>query len=236
VSERAGPRHVAKRRFADRCRRNSLEQLGKNYPRREEQVDLRVRNNLEHRVRRRRDGLRRGGEARERKEPHSEATRQIYLGNVSQMKYSQIMQLQSDLISLAEQERHFVYVEKNYGEADRVKHEIEEKEEQLKKLRTVRDKPEQAEKKTDAPTMFKVLSVAEALLRSPTLTRFNPAIATLHSEVINPALIHEDDRVKAKALKCYALCCVIDRRSARYGIHLFSGLVSIGWRVSTFAE
>jgi hypothetical protein len=142
-----------------------------------------------------------------------------------------IMQLQSDLISLAEQERHFVYVEKNYGEADRVKHEIEEKEEQLKKLRTVRDKPEQAEKKTDAPTMFKVLSVAEALLRSPTLTRFNPAIATLHSEVINPALIHEDDRVKAKALKCYALCCVIDRRSARYVIHLFSGLVIIGWRV-----
>lgn len=110
-----------------------------------------------------------------------------------------------------------------------MKQEIETNEALLQDLRSVQEKPEPVEKKTDAKTMLKCLNIAEALLRSPTIRKFNPAIATLNNEVINQALVHEDDLVKLRALKCYALCCVIDYRTARYGVHLFSGLVSFGF-------
>ncbi|KAJ3647227.1 hypothetical protein Zmor_024756 [Zophobas morio] len=136
-----------------------------------------------------------------------------------------ISQLQSDIISLQEQENRLVHVERNFIEAERVKQEIETNEALLQDLRSVQEKPEPVEKKTDAKTMLKCLNIAEALLRSPTIRKFNPAIATLNNEVINQALVHEDDLVKLRALKCYALCCVIDYRTARYGVHLFSGLM-----------
>ncbi|XP_044264228.1 condensin complex subunit 3-like isoform X2 [Tribolium madens] len=134
-----------------------------------------------------------------------------------------ISQLNSDISSLLEQEKYYAFVEKNYSEAKRIKEAISEKQTVLENLKKVQEKPEM-EKKTDLATMLKCLTITEALLLCPKVN-YTPVIATLTIEHINPAMLYDDSRVQAKALKCYALCCLIDRKCAIHGIHLFSSMV-----------
>ncbi|EFA06967.1 condensin complex subunit 3 [Tribolium castaneum] len=134
-----------------------------------------------------------------------------------------ISQLKSDIALLSEQEKYCASVEKNYSEAARLRAEIDEKQAFLENVQKVQEKPE-VEKKTDVGTMLKCLTITESLLLSPKV-QYTPTIATLTTEHINPAMLHEDKVVQAKALKCYALCCLIDRKCAIHGIHLFSSFI-----------
>lgn len=77
-------------------------------------------------------------------------------------------------------------------------------------------------KKTDSDTVKKYLDIAAALLSSPQITVLIPTLISLKEDVIQECLIHSEESIKAKALKCYALCCLIDEPTAKIGIHICS--------------
>ncbi|RZC40961.1 condensin complex subunit 3-like, partial [Asbolus verrucosus] len=132
-----------------------------------------------------------------------------------------ISQLKADISELREKEDQCIF-EKRFLDAQQIKCDIEKKQAELESVEMVQIKTEPTERKTDVPTIVKYLTVAEGLLRLPSIKRLNPALATLCSEVIQKVIPHESDEVKAKAFKCYGLCCVIDKKCASYGIHIFS--------------
>lgn len=116
-------------------------------------------------------------------------------------------------------------MEKNFIEAERIKNEISEKENLLKNLSTIQPKEENTTKKTDAATLLKCLTIAEAFLLSPKIKEYYAAIATFSTEHIYPALTNRNELISAKAFNCYAICCSLDHNSAKHGIHLFSHFV-----------
>lgn len=89
------------------------------------------------------------------------------------------------------------------------------------------DKQKEAVVKTDSNTINKYLDIAAALLSSAQITVLIPTLISLKEEVIQGCLIHSCSNIKAKALKCYVLCCLIDRTTAKTGIHICSIPVSM---------
>lgn len=82
------------------------------------------------------------------------------------------------------------------------------------------NKQMQVTRKTDVCTIKKYLDIAAALLSSAQVTALTPNLTSLKDEVIQECLIHYDEDVKAKALKCYVLCCIVDEATAKCGIHI----------------
>ncbi|XP_018564704.1 condensin complex subunit 3-like [Anoplophora glabripennis] len=112
--------------------------------------------------------------------------------------------------------------EENFMEAERFKRELIEVNAAYKELKNSQDVPQQVQKRTDIPTIIKYLDVAASLLLSPQITELNSTLRALKNDVIQELLIHDNDNVRAKALRCYALCCIVDKDSASNGIHIFS--------------
>lgn len=110
----------------------------------------------------------------------------------------------------------------NFVEADRLKKEIIEVNAAYKELKNSQNVPQQVQKRTDIPTVIKYLDVAASLLLSPQITKLNSTLRALKDDVIQELLIHDNDNVRAKALRCYALCCIVDKECASTGIHIFS--------------
>ncbi|KAJ8969401.1 hypothetical protein NQ317_010309 [Molorchus minor] len=136
-------------------------------------------------------------------------------------KEYQLSQIRVKMNCLLEEQSEAVRQEK-FIEADRLKHEIGELHSTLKKLKEAQFSPQQVKKKTDIPTIIKYLDVAAGLLLSPQITCLTPSLKTLKDNVIQELLIYDNDNVRAKALRCYALCCIVDKQCASSGIHIFS--------------
>lgn len=77
------------------------------------------------------------------------------------------------------------------------------------------------------PTIIKCLYIVEALLKSPTVTQLTPSLRMLQQNVVQELLIHSNGCVRVKALKCYALCCCVDEKTARIGMQIFCKPVSL---------
>ncbi|XP_044749258.1 condensin complex subunit 3-like isoform X2 [Coccinella septempunctata] len=85
---------------------------------------------------------------------------------------------------------------------------------------------EAAVKKTDIATLIKCLDIAAGLLLSPEVTKMTSSLETLKRDTIFELMIHENETVQAKAMHCYGLLCIIDKKTARDGIHLFYAPIS----------
>lgn len=80
---------------------------------------------------------------------------------------------------------------------------------------------------TDRATLIKCLDIAAGLLLSPKITKMTSSLETLKRDTICEFMIHENETVQAKAMHCYALLCLIDKKTANDGIHIFYAPVSI---------
>lgn len=120
------------------------------------------------------------------------------------------------------EEQNQAITEEKFSEAERLKKEISEMNIAYKELKNSFNPPAQVQKKTDIPTIIKYLDVAASLLVSPQVTGLNPTLRSLKDEVIQELLMHNNDNVRAKALRCYSLYCIVDKECASTGIHIFS--------------
>lgn len=118
-------------------------------------------------------------------------------------------------------------INENFTEAAQLKEQIAALQNQLKDLLQEKEMEQKIAKRTDVPTIIKYLDIACSLLQSPQIREMNGTILSLQNNVILESLIHENETVRAKALRCYALCCIIDKNSAKNGIHIFSTPVRI---------
>ncbi|KAJ8947573.1 hypothetical protein NQ318_010085 [Aromia moschata] len=133
----------------------------------------------------------------------------------------QLSQIRVKLNCLLEEQSEAVRQE-DYMEAERIKHEIEAAHADLKNLKDAQISPQhQIQKRTDIPTILKYLDVAAALLLSPQVTKLQASLIALKDEVIQELLIHDSDNVRVKAMRCYALFCIVDKQCAMTGIHIF---------------
>lgn len=114
----------------------------------------------------------------------------------------------------------------NFLEAERLKGEINELELSLVKLKEDLPTQHKLEKKTDTPTIIKCLDIAIGILLSPQVTCLTAPLKALKEDFINELLIGESFIIRMKALRCYALYCIIDKESSSNGIHIFSTPVS----------
>ncbi|KAG5899798.1 hypothetical protein JTB14_006131 [Gonioctena quinquepunctata] len=142
---------------------------------------------------------------------------------VEQEKEYQISQLSVKLNTLRG-EQDIAIREQNFMEAERIKMEIAEVGINLGNLKNVEDiqQQRQVQKKTDLLTTIKCLDIAAAILMSPKGTHLTSSMKALKEDFIQELLITENDSVRVKALRCYALCCLIDKPTSQNGIHLFS--------------
>ncbi|KAJ8910833.1 hypothetical protein NQ315_015568 [Exocentrus adspersus] len=121
------------------------------------------------------------------------------------------------------EEQNIAVKEENYIEAERIKKELTKVNAEYKQMKNPLDVvPRQVQKRNDIPTIIKYLDVAAGLLLSPQITQLNATLKTLKNDIIQELLIHDNDNVRAKALRCYALCCIVDRDCASIGIHIFA--------------
>lgn len=138
-----------------------------------------------------------------------------------QLQVSRLKSQMCELLQLKEnavKEESFKEAEKYSSEINDIKLLIQKAEEELKKC-------EQVVKRTDVPTLETYLDIAAALLCSPQVTELSPTLVSLKEDV-EILLIHTNDSVKTKALKCYALFCLINKKCAQIGIHICSAPVS----------
>lgn len=90
-------------------------------------------------------------------------------------------------------------------------------------LKTTEEKlmeTKEVKQKRDPATIKKYLDVAAALLVSPQIASLNHTLVALKEQVIQECLIHPDENINATALKCYVLCCLVDRATAKNGLHI----------------
>lgn len=140
---------------------------------------------------------------------------------LSHLQFEQLKSQFNELVHLKET----AVKEQNFMEADKYNHQINDL--KLLILNTEEEMKTygQAVKRTDIPTLKKYLDIASSLLSSPQITFLSPTLATLKDD-IEMLLIHANDSVRTKALKCYALFCLIDKKCAQIGIHICSVPVS----------
>ncbi|VEN42332.1 unnamed protein product [Callosobruchus maculatus] len=116
--------------------------------------------------------------------------------------------------------------EKNYLKADAITKELEEKEVQFRRLKEERYlQQETTEKKSDEPTLNKCLDIAVAAASSKQVTELPPALRTLKESLIPDVMEHDSWIIKLKALKFYALCCLVDKTIVPTGIQIFTALI-----------
>nr|CAH7728254.1 unnamed protein product [Callosobruchus chinensis] len=116
--------------------------------------------------------------------------------------------------------------EKNFLKADAIKKELEEKTVELKRLMEERYlQQETTEKKNDEPTLNKCLDIAVAAASSKQVTQLPPALRTLKESLIPDVMEHDSWIIKLKALKFYALCCLVDKTIVPTGIQIFTALI-----------
>lgn len=109
------------------------------------------------------------------------------------------------------------------------KNKLIEVREAIRGLMTQRtEEPAPRQKVTDATTIVKYLSINASLLRSTRLNKLLPTLRTLKDTVIEEQLLNVSDTVRCKALECYGLCCIMDKETAKNGIHIMSAPVSTG--------
>ncbi|CAG9859897.1 unnamed protein product [Phyllotreta striolata] len=75
-------------------------------------------------------------------------------------------------------------------------------------------------KTTDFAAQVKCIDIFIALLLSPSITALTSSIKTLKSELVEPMLLGSQEQLKIKALKAYALCSIMDKNTAKTGIHI----------------
>lgn len=126
---------------------------------------------------------------------------------------------------LKEQKNEHVKLE-NFSEADADQQKLIELEAAIASKREEMEKLGQLVKTTDVHIIEKYLNIAAGLLISPRITSLSPALSTLKQDVIQDHLIHPVEAIRAKALKCYGLFCIIDEKTANIGIHICSMPVS----------
>lgn len=117
--------------------------------------------------------------------------------------------------------------EQNFTEAERLKNELIKINDAYREIKNSSNFPAQIKKRTDIPTIVKYLDIAAGLLISPQVIELNSTLKALKDDIIQELLIHNNDNVRAKALRCYCLCCIIDKECASAGIHIFSIPVKI---------
>ncbi|CAH2005911.1 unnamed protein product [Acanthoscelides obtectus] len=116
--------------------------------------------------------------------------------------------------------------EKSYLRADALKKELEQKEVELKRLKEERYvQHEITERKNDEPTLNKCLDIAIAAASSKQVTQLTPALRSLKESLIPDFMEHDSWIIKLKALKFYALCCLVDKTVVPTGIQIFTALI-----------
>ncbi|CAG9771341.1 unnamed protein product [Ceutorhynchus assimilis] len=114
--------------------------------------------------------------------------------------------------------------------AERLKGEIESVLLQLKNLKNTISNPTiiKQKKVEDLPTVCKCLDIAWAILRC--VTKLTPTLKSIQHDFLPDLLSSKDDFVRLKALRCYAICCIYDKKTAGQGIHIYAAYIS-GYQV-----
>ncbi|CAG9815968.1 unnamed protein product [Phaedon cochleariae] len=110
----------------------------------------------------------------------------------------------------------------DYMEAEQIKNMIGDANASLANLKQEEPAQLRQEKKTDLVTTIKCLDITAAILLSPKINRLTASMRALKEDLIQELLIHDNDTVRVKAMKCYGLCCIADKETASTGIHIFS--------------
>ncbi|XP_076251973.1 condensin complex subunit 3-like isoform X2 [Rhynchophorus ferrugineus] len=112
----------------------------------------------------------------------------------------------------------------DYLDADRLKKEIEFVAEEIKNLRNAIHSvaTDEVKKKTDLMTVTKCLDIACGILRTLGMSDLTTSLKTLKTDVIEDFLMYDNDIVRTKAFKCYAIFCIFDKCTALNGIHMFA--------------
>ncbi|KAK5640671.1 hypothetical protein RI129_011482 [Pyrocoelia pectoralis] len=110
--------------------------------------------------------------------------------------------------------------EEDYNAAAKLKQDINASKAKLEE--SIPPPPAPIAKTTDLPSIIKCLNIATALLLSREITCLNPTLRTLNEDITSDFLAHDDLTVRTKALECYALCCLMDRKWAEKGITIFT--------------
>ncbi|KAK4873329.1 hypothetical protein RN001_015358 [Aquatica leii] len=114
-----------------------------------------------------------------------------------------------------------VVEEEDYETAIIYKDEITQVKIELDDLEKEVSVPTQLVKTTEASSIIKSLNVARAMLLFPEVTCLNPVLRTLNECVIMEFLTDGNLAIRDKAMECFGLCCIVDRKCAQKGITLF---------------
>ncbi|XP_066254287.1 condensin complex subunit 3-like [Euwallacea similis] len=142
---------------------------------------------------------------------------------VQEERKFQLAKLKVELASLKADQENALQL-KEYMEAERLKHVIEDISFQLTNLKNSILMPVQQETagRTDVPTLCKCLDIAWATLRTTNAGVLTPTMRSLKDEFLPDLLSHDNEVVRLKALRCFAICCIYDKPTARQGIHIFA--------------
>lgn len=110
--------------------------------------------------------------------------------------------------------------------AEKLKNEIEGVSIELNNIKNQPIITERQEKRTDLVTILKCLDIAAAILVSPQVNFLTDSLKSLKDSFIQELLMTENDNIRVKAFRCYALFGIIDKEIALTGIHIFSTPVS----------
>lgn len=116
--------------------------------------------------------------------------------------------------------------EEDYLQAAEHQKRLDELEGAIKSKEAELNAETETSKTSDPDSIKKYLDIAAALLCSPQITALSPTLVSLKQDVIQECLMHPNESIQTKALKCYVLCCLVDKASAKIGIHICSVPVS----------
>ncbi|KAK9876812.1 hypothetical protein WA026_015050 [Henosepilachna vigintioctopunctata] len=118
--------------------------------------------------------------------------------------------------------------EKNYMLADSLEHELKQLANSIIEIENERYKHSRSpkKKKEDIATNIKNLDIAAGFLLSPNIRRMTSSLETLKTETIYDLMTAENPIIQSKALHCYGLFCLIDKKAASDGIHIFSAPIA----------
>ncbi|XP_030762199.1 condensin complex subunit 3-like isoform X1 [Sitophilus oryzae] len=144
----------------------------------------------------------------------------VVLENQREVK---LAKLKTDIIVLQGEQQDAV-AKTDYLEAGRLKEKIDYLNVQLSNLKNeaVRSASEEVKKKTDLLTVNNCLNIAFGILRTLGMSQLTSSLKSLKVDVIEEFLTFNNDIVRMKAFRCYAICCIYDKATAMNGIHMFA--------------
>lgn len=142
----------------------------------------------------------------------------------------QVNQLKQELYSIREELSRSV-VDQDFKRAKQLKIRMDELNLQLVELEknreTVTSGKEVEIKNVNPEILYRCLEIAIALLVSPCVMVSNSALKMLNESLFEPLLLNANVEIRNKALRAYGLYCLVEKKTAQVGVHIFAANVRL---------